>query len=313
MKISELLNETPSDITVLDKLQKVIGHKNLVRSAIANHLHVPGKIGPKPDEEMAYFEDEVGNPQAEPRFDNYAKWQDEIKDAKWIEPMKTERGGMMSQGLIKHNTKPFLYFVETDGESGVWIITKMIVDSAVSESTQKFAVHFFDDSGEAYDATQTEIHYETGAKIKDGDTLVIPSEKVVGVACTWPFAVSKEHGALHVVKNGITDDELATSSKVPVQAIMQARKEAAKLDALKESIWSSTVHSKWTPPEDFFTQSADKIARGLKSASKDLKQAMSRLNFYINRAGKNLTDKDHTRLERAKNVLSKLYENKSEE
>lgn len=60
------------------------------------------------------------------------------------------------------------------------------------------------------------------------------------------------------------------------------------LTVLSEKNWSDQVKTTWEPPEGFFTQSAPKIAAGLKSASKDLQQAMSRLNFYINRAGHNL-------------------------
>ena len=76
---------------------------------------------------------------------------------------------------------------------------------------------------------------------------------------------------------------------------------------LHEKMWSGDVHEKWTPPEGFFTKSADKIASGLKAASKDLKQAMARLNFYINRAGSNLKDDDRARLESAKEKLHDLY------
>ena len=77
---------------------------------------------------------------------------------------------------------------------------------------------------------------------------------------------------------------------------------------LYEKKWSSEVSTKWKPHEGFFTQSATKIASELKANSKDLKQAMSRLNFYINRAGKNLSADDYDRLQRAKDKLSKLYD-----
>lgn len=78
---------------------------------------------------------------------------------------------------------------------------------------------------------------------------------------------------------------------------------------VSKRFWSKTVteHEKWHPPEGFFLQAADKIASGLKSASKDYKTAMSRLNFYINRAGKNLADIDKSRLENAKTKLAKLF------
>jgi F0F1-type ATP synthase membrane subunit b/b' len=75
-----------------------------------------------------------------------------------------------------------------------------------------------------------------------------------------------------------------------------------------EEKWSADVVTKWEPPEGFFKQSAEKIASGLKTASNDLKTAMGRLNFYINRAGKKLSDEDRSKLESAKKKLSKMYE-----
>ena len=79
-------------------------------------------------------------------------------------------------------------------------------------------------------------------------------------------------------------------------------------DLLNEKMWSGSVETKWEPKEGFFEQSAEKIASGLKRNSKDLKQAMSRLNFYINRGGKNLSKEDKARLENAKEKLHTLYE-----
>jgi len=79
------------------------------------------------------------------------------------------------------------------------------------------------------------------------------------------------------------------------------------LGELNEALWSGEVKTKWHPPEGFFKQSADRIASGLKSAAKDLKTAMSRLNFYINRGGENLSNADMKRLEAAKKKLQKLY------
>lgn len=81
-----------------------------------------------------------------------------------------------------------------------------------------------------------------------------------------------------------------------------------ELLAITEKQWLSDVKTKWHPPEGFFENPASEIASGLKDASKDLKQAMSRLNFYINRAGSNLSQDDSDRLERAKDKLRKMYE-----
>ena len=54
-------------------------------------------------------------------------------------------------------------------------------------------VHYFESTGRAYDATQCD---ET---IRTGDILVIESEGVVGIADTWPFAITAETGKLHEV------------------------------------------------------------------------------------------------------------------
>jgi len=81
--------------------------------------------------------------------------------------------------------------------------------------------------------------------------------------------------------------------------------------------WSQDVQE--TPaahdlPEGLFTQSAQEIAQGLKKAVEERKEdkdrfasAMSMLDFYINRAGTNLTPEDKARLEQAKVELRKLF------
>ena len=51
----------------------------------------------------------------------------------------------------------------------------------------------FSSSGNAYDATQTD------AAISRGAILLIASERIVGLADTWPIAVTQTHGALHQV------------------------------------------------------------------------------------------------------------------
>ena len=74
----------------------------------------------------------------------------------------------------------------------------------------------------------------------------------------------------------------------------------------EKNLWSKDVETKWSPPEGFFKQSAEEIARGLREASDGLAQAMDRLDFYINRSGSNLSPEDRDRLERAKTILHGL-------
>ncbi len=71
--------------------------------------------------------------------------------------------------------------------------------------------------------------------------------------------------------------------------------------------WSADVKTDWHPPKGFFEQSADAIAQGLKKVSDSSAQAMARLNFYINRAGSNLTAERKAVLEEAKKKLEQLY------
>jgi hypothetical protein len=53
--------------------------------------------------------------------------------------------------------------------------------------------HGFDSTSDAYDATQCD------ATIRNGHTLMIDNEKVIGLASAWPVALTVEHGCLHPV------------------------------------------------------------------------------------------------------------------
>jgi len=77
---------------------------------------------------------------------------------------------------------------------------------------------------------------------------------------------------------------------------------------LNEKKWSGKVKTKYHPPEGTFTKSAEEIATQLAKDSSDLKQAMSRLNFYINRAGENLSTERKRVLDKAKDLLRKKFE-----
>lgn len=78
------------------------------------------------------------------------------------------------------------------------------------------------------------------------------------------------------------------------------------MERLKEYLLErlSDVKAKWHPKEGLFTSdNPDEIARYLLKHSEDRAQAMRRLNFYINRAGKNLKNRDV--LEKAKKIIEK--------
>ncbi len=83
-------------------------------------------------------------------------------------------------------------------------------------------------------------------------------------------------------------------------------KKAAKKTTHK---WSSAITTDSTHPEhDLFNQDAQTVADSLyskKVSPKGPASGMRMLNFYINRAGKNLTDERVATLNHAKQILSK--------
>lgn len=69
------------------------------------------------------------------------------------------------------------------------------------------------------------------------------------------------------------------------------------------------------PEPGLFNKNASTIARSLASkkvSPKGPASGMRMLNFYINRAGKNLSEERKAELEKAKDLLSEIVRNRSE-
>ena len=81
-------------------------------------------------------------------------------------------------------------------------------------------IHYFETTGDAYDACQCD------EKITNGDLLVIVPEKVVGIADTWPIAVTENHGVLHRPKEGYTVGDVKVDF---IEPAADARELIAKL------------------------------------------------------------------------------------
>lgn len=92
------------------------------------------------------------------------------------------------------------------------------------------------------------------------------------------------------------------------EAPMTTKKTAKKPTTKKK--WSAKVDTDSThPDEGLFNKSASAIARALASkkvSPKGPASGMRMLNFYINRAGKNLSKERHAELEKAKEKLSAI-------
>jgi hypothetical protein len=86
-----------------------------------------------------------------------------------------------------------------------------------------------------------------------------------------------------------------------------ATKETTKKATKK---WSAKVDTVSThPDEGLFNKDASSIAKALASkkiSPKGPASGMRMLNFYINRAGKNLPESRHAELEKAKTLLSEI-------
>ena len=90
--------------------------------------------------------------------------------------------------------------------------------------------------------------------------------------------------------------------------ISQNEKMSSIDDYILEKEQLSDVKTKWHPEEGLFLKKdPEYIANYLIKNSKDLKQAMSRLMFYMNRAGENLENKT------VLNKVKELIHNKVEE
>lgn len=83
---------------------------------------------------------------------------------------------------------------------------------------------------------------------------------------------------------------------------------ARKLIELIEAVWVQKVKVKHHPPEGLFSEgTAEDIAKWAKRVHKDLRSAMASLNFFLNRAGKKLDPKIRRKVERAKELLRKMF------
>jgi len=72
--------------------------------------------------------------------------------------------------------------------------------------------------------------------------------------------------------------------------------------------WVQKVKVKHHPPEGLFKEgSAEDIAKWAKKTHKDLKSAMAALNFFLNRGGKGVDPKIKKKVEKAKELLRKMF------
>ncbi len=86
-------------------------------------------------------------------------------------------------------------------------------------------IHRFKSTGAAYDACQCDEN------VRKGDILLIERERVVGIADTWPMAVTPNHGEFHLLGDSITDADVCAATGISPESFAAARALAAELFA----------------------------------------------------------------------------------
>jgi hypothetical protein len=81
-----------------------------------------------------------------------------------------------------------------------------------------------------------------------------------------------------------------------------------------EEKWAQKVKEKFHPPEGTFSEkSAEEIARIIsQNWEAGLQKTMARLNFFLNRGGKNITPEIRKKVERAKDIVHDHYKKHKE-
>ncbi len=80
-----------------------------------------------------------------------------------------------------------------------------------------------------------------------------------------------------------------------------------KIENIKKAVKELLAYK---PPKGLFKEPGTQIAKQLLSDAKSPGQALQRLNFYINRAGSNLSDADIKKLNAAKKIINRQIHSK---
>jgi hypothetical protein len=79
-----------------------------------------------------------------------------------------------------------------------------------------------------------------------------------------------------------------------------------------EEKWANKVKEKFHPPEGTFKTSPENIAKVIsQNWTAGLKTTMARLNFFLNRGGKNVPPEIRKKVEKAKEIVENHYKKES--
>lgn len=90
-------------------------------------------------------------------------------------------------------------------------------------NTSRKTTHYFSSTADAYDSCQMGEHVDTDEPVQKGDILIIESERVIGVAHTWPVAVTREHGELHIFQPAQATEAYCAEHGFPLHQVRHAQ------------------------------------------------------------------------------------------
>ena len=130
-------------------------------------------------------------------FSDYGQEPDAEDRARWRE-LTRQRDEKIQQYIDSTGKNPYVPEGQDDYDD---FMEDMIAAGDIeTDNSGPVPVHSFPSSGAAYNACQS------NDSIHDGDIIHVPSEGVVGLAGTWPAAVTKQIGQLHGFNDEIHAD-----------------------------------------------------------------------------------------------------------
>lgn len=130
-------------------------------------------------------------------FSDYGQEPDAEDRARWRE-LTRQRDEKIQQYIDSTGKNPYVPEGQDDYDD---FMEDMIAAGDIeTDNSGPVPVHSFPSSGAAYNACQS------NDSIHDGDIIHVPSEGVVGLAGTWPAAVTKNYGQLHAYGSDIHDN-----------------------------------------------------------------------------------------------------------
>ena len=125
--------------------------------------------------------------------------------------------------------------------TGKWGNPKSVISDM--DTFDGVSVHVFEDSGTAYDMAMC------SDEVQPGDILYVPDDKqwnpvteqfesigaVIGVADTWPMAVTDNHGSFHTIAEGYTIETVPDIDSRVVNGYKTAQKFVDMLHMVESS------------------------------------------------------------------------------